>query len=133
MLACRPKHRGAAHWEILDHVKSARRIPVVANGDIQTADDAIMLVKEKGLDGAMIGRAATARPWIFWQIAEKAWTCFEAPAGMEGMKAPNGPAEEGLAYIEASRRMLKLLGTHFSNETKILKKFRFSSLIVIGG
>lgn len=119
------KHRGAAHWDLLSHVKEKRRIPVVANGDIQTANDAIKLVTDMGLDGAMIGRAATARPWIFWQIADQLGLDWEAPVGMEGQKPPMGPEEEGLAYIEASLRFIGLLKKHFTNETKTLRKFRF--------
>lgn len=62
------KHSGAADWESLARVKAERGIPVVGNGGVTTADDALRMLRETGVDGVMIGRAAVGRPWLFAEI-----------------------------------------------------------------
>jgi tRNA-dihydrouridine synthase B len=57
--------RGAAEFETVAEVKSAVRIPVIANGDIATPEEARRVLRITGADGIMIGRAAHGRPWIF--------------------------------------------------------------------
>lgn len=49
-------------------VKQAVTIPVLANGDVTTADGALTLLKETGCDGVMIGRGALGDPWLFEQV-----------------------------------------------------------------
>ena len=61
--------RGAAEFETIKEVKRAVRIPVVANGDIRTPQEARRVLDETRADGIMIGRAAQGRPWIFREIA----------------------------------------------------------------
>jgi tRNA-dihydrouridine synthase B len=65
------KRRGRARWDYIGTVREALSIPVVGNGDVQTAADAFELLRRTGCDGVMIGRASLGRPWIFWQIAEE--------------------------------------------------------------
>ena len=60
---------GRAEYETIAEVKSRLRIPVIANGDIETAEDARRVLEQTGADGVMIGRAAHGRPWIFREIA----------------------------------------------------------------
>ncbi len=60
---------GAAEYRTVAAVKSALRIPVVANGDIDSAPKARRVLAETGCDALMIGRAAMGRPWIFREIA----------------------------------------------------------------
>ncbi len=65
--ACR--FNGTAEYETIVAVKRAVRIPVIANGDIDSAAKAVAVLQATGADGVMIGRAAQGRPWIFREIA----------------------------------------------------------------
>ena len=60
---------GQAEYETIAEVKSRVRIPVIANGDIDTPEDAKRVLEATGADGVMIGRAAQGRPWLFREIA----------------------------------------------------------------
>jgi tRNA-dihydrouridine synthase B len=61
---------GEADWDAIAAVKrSLHRLPVVGNGDIDSAETAARRLRESGVDGVMIAREAVARPWIFSQVA----------------------------------------------------------------
>jgi len=62
---------GHAEYDTIAAVKSAVRIPVVANGDIDGAAKAREVLRVTGADALMIGRAAQGRPWIFREIAHE--------------------------------------------------------------
>ena len=62
-------YRGAAEHETVRQVKAALAIPVVANGDITSAEEARDVLAATGADAVMVGRAAQGRPWIFRDIA----------------------------------------------------------------
>ena len=62
-------YRGEAEHDTVRAVKAALRIPVVANGDITTPEQARDVLERTGADAVMIGRAAQGRPWIFRHIA----------------------------------------------------------------
>ena len=57
-----------ADWEIIHAVKDAVSIPVVGNGDIFSADDALRMLSQTGCDGVMVARGAQGNPWIFEEI-----------------------------------------------------------------
>jgi len=57
--------RGEAEFDTIAEVKAGVRIPVIANGDIATPEEAKRVLDYTGADGIMIGRAAHGRPWIF--------------------------------------------------------------------
>ena len=57
--------RGEADWGIIRAVKKAVTIPVIGNGDVTGAVEAIKMLKFCGCDGVMIGRGALGNPWIF--------------------------------------------------------------------
>ena len=59
---------GDAEYDTIAEVKSRVRIPVIANGDIATPEQAKRVLERTGADGIMIGRAAQGRPWIFRHI-----------------------------------------------------------------
>ncbi len=60
---------GQAEYDTVAAVKAALQIPVVANGDIATPEQARAVLRATGADALMIGRAAQGRPWIFREIA----------------------------------------------------------------
>jgi tRNA-dihydrouridine synthase B len=60
---------GQAEYESIAEVKSRVRIPVIANGDVHTPEDAKRVLEATGADGVMVGRAAQGRPWVFREIA----------------------------------------------------------------
>jgi tRNA-dihydrouridine synthase B len=62
-------YKGAAEYDTIAAVKAALRIPVVANGDIRTPEQARDVLHITGADAIMVGRAAQGRPWIFREIA----------------------------------------------------------------
>lgn len=57
-----------ADWDIIAQVKRAVNIPVVGNGDIDSAHDAMMMLEQTGCDLVMVGRGALGNPWIFREI-----------------------------------------------------------------
>ena len=64
-------YSGKADMEIVKNVKKSLHIPVIANGDIATGDDAIRVLAETGADGVMVGRGAIGNPFVFLDIVSK--------------------------------------------------------------
>jgi len=62
-------YKGSAEYDTIAAVKAAVRIPVVANGDINSPEKARDVLAATGADAVMIGRAAQGRPWIFREIS----------------------------------------------------------------
>ena len=62
-------YKGQAEYDTVAAVKAALRIPVVANGDIDSPEKARAVLQATGCDALMVGRAAQGRPWIFREIA----------------------------------------------------------------
>ncbi len=64
-------YRGNADWSRIAKLKRSLRIPVVGNGDIATAADALRMFDGTGCDAVMVGRASMKNPWIYRQVADR--------------------------------------------------------------
>jgi tRNA-dihydrouridine synthase B len=71
---------GHAEYDTIARIKSAVSIPVMANGDIQTPEQAREVLQMTGADAVMVGRAAQGRPWIFREIEHFLRTGEHLPA-----------------------------------------------------
>ena len=59
---------GEAEYDTIRQIKSAVKLPIIANGDIDQLKKAKQVLKSTGVDGIMIGRAAQGRPWVFSEL-----------------------------------------------------------------
>jgi nifR3 family TIM-barrel protein len=67
----RQMYTGRADWSRIAELKGHVTIPVVGNGDIETAEDAVAMLRSTGCDAVMIGRATMKNPWVFRQTADR--------------------------------------------------------------
>lgn len=74
-------YSGVANWDYIREVKQAVSIPVIANGDVFEAKDAVRILRYTGADMAMIGRGSFGNPWLLQQCA----------AAVEGREVPPLP------------------------------------------
>ncbi|MDG4848067.1 tRNA dihydrouridine synthase DusB [Peribacillus frigoritolerans] len=63
-------YEGKANWDIIREVKKSINIPLIGNGDVETPQDAESMLKETGVDGVMIGRAALGNPWMIYRTVK---------------------------------------------------------------
>ena len=93
---------GKANWDEIARVVEALDIPVIGNGDVQTADDVVQMVNHTGCAGVMVGRGAFGNPWLF----------RDARALLAGEARPSAPtARERFAKaVEHARLAIRLQG-----------------------
>jgi len=95
-------YAGRADWDFIGEVKRAVSLPVLANGDVETVEDAAELLRRSGADGVMIGRGACGRPWFPGQVAAYL---------REGDRVPEPePAARFAIVIEHYRGLLSAYG-----------------------
>nr|WP_141372720.1 tRNA dihydrouridine synthase DusB [Cellulomonas cellasea] len=106
-------YSGTADWESIARLKEAvTDIPVLGNGDIWSAEDALAMVAQTGCDGVVVGRGCQGRPWLFADLAA-------AFAGSDERRRP------GLGEVTAVvRRHAELMIEHFGEESKALREMR---------
>jgi nifR3 family TIM-barrel protein len=63
-------YHGHAEWNAIAELKQAVRIPVMGNGDIWEAQDALRMMRQTGCDGVIVGRGCLGRPWLFRDLAD---------------------------------------------------------------
>jgi nifR3 family TIM-barrel protein len=103
---------GAADWDAIAALKQhVRSIPVLGNGDVFEAHDALRMLRETGCDGVVVGRGCLGRPWLFRDLAD-------VFAGRE----PEDPPRLG-AVCEIMREHARLLAG-FQGERPALRAFR---------
>jgi nifR3 family TIM-barrel protein len=99
------RYSGTADWDKISRLKQAvTTIPVLGNGDIFSADDAIRMVRETGCDGVVVGRGCLGRPWLFRDLQ----------AVFAGEAVPAGPDLGEVARVMATHA--KLLAEHLGED-----------------
>ncbi|MBN2192272.1 MAG: tRNA dihydrouridine synthase DusB [Polyangiaceae bacterium] len=63
-------YSGSARWEAIGELKQALGIPVLGNGDVWEAQDALRMMRSTGCDGVVVGRGCLGRPWLFRDLSE---------------------------------------------------------------
>lgn len=97
-------YSGRADWSAIGELKAAVDIPVLGNGDIWEASDALAMVRQTGCDGVVVGRGCLGRPWLFRDLA----------AAFEGRTVATLPSLGEV--VEVMRRHAELLGDWLGEE-----------------
>jgi nifR3 family TIM-barrel protein len=104
---------GEARWEAIAELKQAvTRIPVLGNGDVWEAEDALRMMRTTGCDGVVVGRGCLGRPWLFRDLADV----------FEGREPRDPPSLGGVVdvMLEHARRLAQWLG----DELAAMRAFR---------
>ncbi len=116
-------YSGQADWNSIAELKAAvSDIPVLGNGDIWSADDAVRMMRETGCDGVVVGRGCLGRPWLFGDLS----AAFRAEAG----ELSHEQARASLAHpplgevMDALRRHTELLIEFFGEENRACRDIR---------
>lgn len=114
-------YSGSADWDAIARLKQAvTSVPVLGNGDIWCAEDAIRMVEQTGCDGVVVGRGCLGRPWLFGDLAA-AFAARAAGADPSAIRV----AEPGLGQVAAAfRRHAELLVEFFDSEDRGCRDIR---------
>jgi len=106
-------YSGTADWDAIARLKEAvTDIPVLGNGDIWSAEDALAMVAQTGCDGVVVGRGCQGRPWLFADLA----------AAFAGSDVRVRPGLREVAGVV--RRHAELMVDHFGEENKAMREMR---------
>ena len=110
-------YSGTADWSAITKLKeTVTSVPVLGNGDIWSADDALRMVAETGCDGVVVGRGCLGRPWLFGDLAR----ALGGPAAASG-----APVDATLGFVaRAFRRHAELLVEFFDDEDRACRDIR---------
>ncbi|HVL62084.1 MAG TPA: tRNA dihydrouridine synthase DusB [Microbacterium sp.] len=110
-------YSGQADWSAIAALKQAvTSVPVVGNGDIWSAEDAVRMMDETGCDGVVVGRGCLGRPWLFGDLAR----ALGAPGS-----APAAPVDANLGFVaDAFRRHAELLVEFLDDEERGCRDIR---------
>ncbi len=104
---------GTADWSAIARLKEhVPEIPVLGNGDIWSAEDAVRMMRETGCDGVVVGRGCLGRPWLFGDLV----------GIFEGNRAPAAPSLREVAEVMV--RHATLLGEWIGDEARGVIDFR---------
>ncbi|MBM3998847.1 MAG: tRNA dihydrouridine synthase DusB [Planctomycetes bacterium] len=109
--------RGKADWHQIARIKDhLQKIPLIGNGDLDSAESAVGAYRQCAVDGIMIGRAALGRPWIFRQVA----------AGLRGDPVPPDPSleDQRALLLEHHRHAIDRFGP--TRATFLMRKYACS-------
>ncbi|NYF10930.1 nifR3 family TIM-barrel protein [Leifsonia sp. AK011] len=106
-------YSGTADWSAIEKLKNTiTNTPILGNGDIWSADDALRMVDETGCDGVVVGRGCLGRPWLFGDLA----------AAFTGDRVKHEP---NLGFVaDAFRRHAELLVEFFGEEDRACRDIR---------
>jgi nifR3 family TIM-barrel protein len=116
-------YSGQADWSAIATLKeTVTSVPVLGNGDIWTAQDAVRMVEQTGCDGVVVGRGCLGRPWLFGDLA----AAFKARAGaISRDEADAAVAHPSLGEVtSAFRRHAELLVEFFESEERGCRDIR---------
>lgn len=110
-------YSGQADWSAIAALKRAvTSVPVLGNGDIWSAEDAVRMMDETGCDGVVVGRGCLGRPWLFGDLARALGAAGSAPAA---------PVDANLGFVaDAFRRHSELLVEFFEDEERGCRDIR---------
>ncbi|WP_345802631.1 tRNA dihydrouridine synthase DusB [Microbacterium sp. AZCO] len=110
-------YSGTADWSAIAKLKeTVTTVPVLGNGDIWSADDAVRMMAETGCDGVVVGRGCLGRPWLFGDLARA--------LGRTGAVA-GAPVDATLGFVAtAFRRHAELLVEFFEDEDRGCRDIR---------
>lgn len=109
----RQNYSGTAHWEAIADLKQlVTEIPVLGNGDIWSAEDALAMMEQTGCDGVVVGRGCQGRPWLFADLA----------AGFAGSEERVRPTLGEVCTVV--RRHAELLAKFFEDEGRGVRDLR---------
>ncbi|MFF2485195.1 tRNA dihydrouridine synthase DusB [Microbacterium sp. NPDC058062] len=110
-------YSGQADWSAIARLKeTVTSVPVLGNGDIWSADDAVRMMDETGCDGVVVGRGCLGRPWLFGDLAR----ALGGPGA-----APAEPVDATLGFVSrAFRRHAELLVEFFEDEDRGCRDIR---------